>query len=50
MIIAENNEEVKKTIHFYITTNELSEGKSAFVVLNEQNRRRAAVCLNGGRV
>jgi hypothetical protein len=48
MIIAENNEEVKKTIHFYITTNELSEGKSAFVVLNEQNKAQGGSVLEWG--
>ena len=38
LVIAENNEEVKKTIHFYITTNELSEKEDSLIVLTDENR------------
>jgi len=46
LVIAENNEEVKKTIHFYITTNELSEKEDSLIVLTDENRDLGGQVLN----
>lgn len=50
LVIAENNEEVKKTIHFYITTNQLSERADSLIVLTEDNKESGGEALNLGEV
>jgi hypothetical protein len=49
LVVAENNEEVKKTVHFYIITDVMSDKGSALIALTEGNKEEGGEVLDLSR-